>query len=51
MNAFASEDDLINENMNFIPIIDYNWAEGEMMFIVQYGNDDHQQSLTIPFGI
>ena len=51
MDSFAREDDLTHENMSFMKIINHNWVEGELHFITQYGNDDHQQTLTIPFGI
>ena len=51
MDSFAREDDLTHENMSFMKIVDHNWVEGELHFITQFGNDDHQQTLSIPFGI
>ena len=37
--------------MSFMKIIDHNWVEGELHFTAQFGNDDHQTTLSIPFGI
>ena len=51
MDSFAREDDLTHENMSFIKIVDHNWVEGELHFTTQFGNNDHQTALSIPFGI
>ena len=51
MDSFAQEDDLTHKNMSFMKIVDHNWVEGELHFTAQFGNDDHQTTLSIPFGI